>query len=179
MLSNRRNDYAIHRYLRALSFGRFDCVLFRADSSLGGGTLPRPRCRFLGFRGAVEGNDRRCAHTDEILANRFKRERQTEVRVIIPPVQGGWSEPAPLEGELTASRGPEHSHSDYNFVIEGQFFVESGAATIEEQTGDIVRVPARAVGRYRAPKYARLLAIYGPSKGGASRTLGYEKLGSR
>jgi hypothetical protein len=32
------------------------------------------------------------------------------------------------------------------------------------------------VGKYSAPKYARLLAIYGPSKGGLSRTLGYEKL---
>jgi hypothetical protein len=33
------------------------------------------------------------------------------------------------------------------------------------------------VGRYWAPKYARLLAIYGPSKGAPSRRLGYEKLG--
>jgi quercetin dioxygenase-like cupin family protein len=69
----------------------------------------------------------------------------------------------------------EHPHSEYNFVIEGQLFVESGGVTVEARTGDVVRVPAGAVGRYSAPKYARLLAIYGPSKGGRSKKLGYEK----
>ena len=101
-------------------------------------------------------------------------------RVIMPPVPGGWSEPALFEWELTAeSWTDEHPHTEYNFVIEGQLFVESGGVTLEAQTGDVVRVPAGAVGRYWAPKYARLLAIYGPSKGGPSRTLGYEKLSSR
>jgi hypothetical protein len=51
------------------------------------------------------------------------------------------------------------------FVIEGQLFVESGGVTLEAQTGDVVQVPAGAAGRYWAPKYARLLAIYGPSEG--------------
>jgi mannose-6-phosphate isomerase-like protein (cupin superfamily) len=98
-------------------------------------------------------------------------------RVIIPPAQGGWSEPALFEWELTAeSWTDEHPHSEYNFVIEGQLFVESGGVTVEAQAGDVVLVPAGAVGRYSAPKYARLLAIYGPSKGGASRKLRYEKL---
>jgi mannose-6-phosphate isomerase-like protein (cupin superfamily) len=98
-------------------------------------------------------------------------------RVIIQPAQGGWSEPALFEWELTAeSWTDEHPHSEYNFVIEGQLFVESGGVTVEAQAGDVVRVPAGAVGRYSAPKYARLLAIYGPSKGGASRKLSYEKL---
>jgi mannose-6-phosphate isomerase-like protein (cupin superfamily) len=98
-------------------------------------------------------------------------------RVIMPPLQGGWSEPALFEWELTAeSWTDEHPHSEYNFVIEGQLFVECGGVTVEAQTGDVVRVPAGAVGRYSAPKYARLLAIYGPSKGSPSRILGYEKL---
>jgi mannose-6-phosphate isomerase-like protein (cupin superfamily) len=101
-------------------------------------------------------------------------------RVIVPPAQGARSEPALFEWELTAeSWTDEHPHSEYNFVIEGQLFVESGGVTLEAQAGDIVRVPAGAVGRYWAPKYARLLAIYGPSKGGPSRHLGYEKLSSR
>jgi mannose-6-phosphate isomerase-like protein (cupin superfamily) len=98
-------------------------------------------------------------------------------RVIIPPAQGGWSEPALFEWELTAeSWTDEHPHSEYNFVIEGQLFVESGGMTVEARAGDVVRVPAGAVGKYSAPKYARLLAIYGPSKGGAGRKLSYEKL---
>ena len=63
-------------------------------------------------------------------------------------------------------------------MIEGHLFVECGGVTLEAQTGDVVRVPAGAVGRYWAPQYARLLAIYGPSKGEPSRALGYEKLSS-
>jgi hypothetical protein len=100
-------------------------------------------------------------------------------RVILPPVPGGWSEPALFEWELTSeSWTDEHPHSEYNFVIEGQLFVESGGVTVEANAGDVVRVLAGAVGRYWAPKYARLLAIYGPSKGEPSRALSYEKLDS-
>jgi mannose-6-phosphate isomerase-like protein (cupin superfamily) len=103
-----------------------------------------------------------------------------QCRVIIPPVEGGWSEPALFEWELSAeSWTDEHPHSEYNFVIEGQLFVESGGLTVEAQAGDVVRVPAGAAGRYWAPRYARLLAIYGPSRGGVSRSLGYKKLSSR
>jgi hypothetical protein len=61
-------------------------------------------------------------------------------------------------------------------VIEGQLFVESGGLTVEAQAGDVVQVPVGAVGRYWAPKYARQLAIYGPSRGGRSKRLGDEKL---
>jgi mannose-6-phosphate isomerase-like protein (cupin superfamily) len=77
---------------------------------------------------------------------------QPKCRVILPPLQGGWSEPALFEWELTAeSWTDEHPHSEYNFVIEGQLFVECGGVTVEAQTGDVVRVPAGAVvsTRYR------------------------------
>jgi hypothetical protein len=46
----------------------------------------------------------------------------------------------------------------------------------ELTAGEVARVPAGTVGRYWAPKYARLLAIYGPSNGGPGRSLRYEKL---
>jgi mannose-6-phosphate isomerase-like protein (cupin superfamily) len=102
-------------------------------------------------------------------------------RVIVPPpAQGGWSEPALFEWELTSeSWTDQHPHCEYAFVIEGQLLVESGGVTIEALAGDVVRVPAGAVGRYWAPTYARLLSIYGPSKGEPSRNLGYERLNSR
>jgi len=107
----------------------------------------------------------------------FDRHDEPKCRVIMPPRQGGWTEPVLFEWELTAeSWTDEHPHSEYNFVIEGQLFVECGGVTVEARTGDVVRVPAGAVGRYSAPKYARLLAIYGPSEGGPSKALGYEKL---
>jgi mannose-6-phosphate isomerase-like protein (cupin superfamily) len=102
---------------------------------------------------------------------------EPKCRVIIPPAEGGWSEPALHEWELSAeSWTDEHPHSEYNYVIEGQLFVESGGLTVEAQAGDVVQVPAGAAGRYWAPKYARLLAIYGPSKGGHSKRLDYRKL---
>jgi mannose-6-phosphate isomerase-like protein (cupin superfamily) len=98
-------------------------------------------------------------------------------RVIVPPAQDSWSEPVLFEWELTAEAWTDqHPHSEYNFVIEGQLLVETGGVTVEAKAGDVVRVPAGSVGRYWAPTYARLLAIYGPSKGEPSRRLGYEKL---
>jgi quercetin dioxygenase-like cupin family protein len=107
----------------------------------------------------------------------WSRSDDPKCRVITPSGPGSRSEPALFEWELTAeSWTDEHPHSEYNFVIEGQLFVESGGVTVEAQAGDVVRVPAGAVGRYWAPTYARLLAIYGPSDGGPSRSLGYEKL---
>ena len=102
---------------------------------------------------------------------------EPKCRVIIPPLKSGWSEPVLFEWELTAeSWTDQHPHSEYNFVIEGQLFVESGGVTVEAQAGDVVRVPAGTVGRYWAPTYARLLAIYGPSEGEPSKRLGYERL---
>ena len=104
-------------------------------------------------------------------------EDKPKCRVIIAPRQGGWSEPAFFEWELTSeSWSDEHPHTEYNFVIEGELFVESGGLTVQANAGDVVHVPAGAAGRYWAPKYARLLAIYGPSKGELSRRLSYEKL---
>jgi quercetin dioxygenase-like cupin family protein len=99
-------------------------------------------------------------------------------RTIIPPQQGGWTEPAVFEWELRAeSWTDEHPHTEYNFVIEGVLFVESEGVTVEAHAGDLVRVPAGVAGRYWAPAYARLLAIYGPSNGEPSRRLAYENLG--
>src|SRR6516162_4360108 len=105
---------------------------------------------------------------------------EPKCRVILPQARSGWSEPVLFEWELTAeSWTDEHPHSEYNFVIEGQLFVEAGGVTVEAQAGDVVRVPAGAAGRYWAPTYARLLAIYGPSKGEPSKSLGYERLNNR
>ena len=78
-----------------------------------------------------------------------------------------------LAGESWTDQRP---HSEYNFVIEGQLFVESDGVTLKAQAGDVVRVPAGAIGRYWAPTYARLLAIYGRSKGQPSKSLSYKKL---
>ena len=57
-------------------------------------------------------------------------------------------------------------------------FVESGGVTVEAGPGDLVQVPPGVTGRYWAPAYARLLAVYGPSKGEPSGRPYYEKLAS-
>ena len=101
-------------------------------------------------------------------------------RTIIAPVETGWTEPAIFEWELEAeSWTDQHPHCEYNYVIEGQLFVDSGGVTVEALAGDVVRVPAGATARYWAPRYARLLAVYGPNTGEPSRSLGYEKLEAR
>jgi hypothetical protein len=98
-------------------------------------------------------------------------------RVIVPAEAASWSEPVLFEWELTAeSWTDQHSHSEYNFVIEGRLFVESEGITVEAGPGEVVRVAPGAVGRYWAPHYARLLAIYGPGDATLSRRIGYEKL---
>lgn len=98
-------------------------------------------------------------------------------RAIVPPAREGWSEPAIFEWELRAEVWTdEHPHSEYNYVIEGELFVESGGVTVEARAGDVVRVPPGSAGRYWSPSYARLIAIYGPSTGEPSKVLGYRKL---
>ncbi|HEY0339207.1 MAG TPA: cupin domain-containing protein [Steroidobacteraceae bacterium] len=99
-------------------------------------------------------------------------------RPIVAPTPGGWTEPAIFEWELRGEAWTdEHPHSEYNFVIEGKLFVEAGGVTVEVGAGEAVQVPPGAIGKYWAPDYARMVAVYGPSKGEASRKLGYEKLG--
>ena len=113
----------------------------------------------------------------KISNSELRSDGNPRCRTIRPPLKGGWTEPALFEWELSAeSWTDQHPHTEYNFVIEGQLFVESGGVTVEAQAGDVVQVPAGAVGRYSAPKFARLLAIYGPSKGEPSKRLGYSKL---
>jgi mannose-6-phosphate isomerase-like protein (cupin superfamily) len=98
-------------------------------------------------------------------------------RTIVAPAKEGWTEPALFEWELRGEAWTdEHPHSEYNYVIEGQLFVEAGGVTIEAGAGDTVQVPAGAVGKYWAPVFARMLAIYGPSGGQPSRKLGYQML---
>ncbi len=103
--------------------------------------------------------------------------RVPRCRTIVPPTDGGWAEIAMFEWELSAESWTDrHPHSEYNFVIEGHIFVESGGVTVEARKGEVIRVPPNAVGRYWTPTTARLLAVYGPSNGAPSERLEYAKL---
>ena len=59
----------------------------------------------------------------------------------------------------------------------GVLHVESGGQTIVAAVGDTVTVTAGSVGRYWAPDYARMLAIYAPNPAGRpSDAIGYRRL---
>jgi mannose-6-phosphate isomerase-like protein (cupin superfamily) len=89
-------------------------------------------------------------------------------RWIYPPDRAGWNDFAlsewVLEGAGAADRHVDHTET--NIVVEGELHVECQGRTVIAQAGDAVTVPANHVGRYWAPVYARMYAIYGPSDTG-------------
>ena len=88
-------------------------------------------------------------------------------RRIIAPRRGGWSGVAIMEWELRAQQWIDtHPHDEINFVLEGTLVVECDGESVELSAGDSVLVPAGSTGCYRAPEYARMLAVYGPNPEG-------------
>ncbi|MHB1510487.1 MAG: cupin domain-containing protein [Acidimicrobiales bacterium] len=105
-------------------------------------------------------------------------------RAILPATATGWSELALGEWELIGSGfGDCHPHVEINYVLEGSLVVTCDGERVVAGVGDMVKVPAGRPAWYEAPKYARMLYIYGPnpdgrasltfaSAEGASRSLG-------
>lgn len=88
-------------------------------------------------------------------------------RWIVPPSQDGWAEFALSEWEPTAAGWSDHHpHSETNVVLEGELHVEIGGVTVIASAGETVVVPSGQIGRYWAPVYARMMAIYGPNRAG-------------
>ncbi|MGW3512208.1 cupin domain-containing protein [Streptomyces sp. NPDC000994] len=88
-------------------------------------------------------------------------------RVFVPAGDGPRTSPAVMEWELRGeSWTDEHPHDEFNYVLEGHLFVECDGVTVEARAGEAVQVPTGAAGRYWAPEYARLLAVYGPNPEG-------------
>ncbi|MFF5363781.1 cupin domain-containing protein [Streptomyces scabiei] len=83
-----------------------------------------------------------------------------------------------MEWELRGeSWTDEHPHDELNYVLKGHLFVRCDGETTDVRTGDLVLVPAGAVGTYWAPEHARMLAVYGPDpQGRPSRVHGYERI---
>lgn len=83
---------------------------------------------------------------------------------LVAPSADGWADIAMTEWELRGEEWTDkHPHSEYNYVLEGTVFVESEGETVQAHPGDVVLVSPGSVGRYSAPTYARLLAVYGPN----------------
>lgn len=86
-------------------------------------------------------------------------------RWIFSPSQEGWSEFALSEWELERAGWSDfHPHTETNIVTAGELFVTcDDGPVVVASAGDTVTVPAGVVGRYWAPTYARMFAIYGPN----------------
>jgi len=83
------------------------------------------------------------------------------------PDPTGWEDPVIAEWELRAAGWADlHPYTETNFVLAGQLYVQSGDVTVVATKGDSVTVPAGHVGRYWAPVFARMIAIYGPNPQG-------------
>ena len=96
-------------------------------------------------------------------------------RWIVAPKPGGWDDQALSEWELTAAGfADKHPHDEVTFVLEGEVHIRVADTTVVGTRGDTITVPAGSVGHYSAPKYARMLGIYGPNPEGAeSESLQY------
>lgn len=93
-------------------------------------------------------------------------------RPVGPEAVGAWHEPVVSEWELTGAGWQDtHPYSELNVVLEGRLFVESGGVEVVLDPGDAVVVEAGSTGRYWAPRYARMLSVYGPNPEGG-RTAG-------
>lgn len=101
-------------------------------------------------------------------------------RAVFGSADGSWTRPVLTEWELRGTQWiDEHPHDELNFVLEGELHVESEGTVVVARTGDLVRVGAHSVGRYFAPRHARMLAIYDHNPEGLPSTIvGLSALGS-
>ncbi|WP_345568183.1 cupin domain-containing protein [Streptomyces plumbiresistens] len=100
-------------------------------------------------------------------------------RWIKSPGNGGWNDYAIAEWELAeAGFSDRHPHDETNFVLAGELHVEVNGVEVTARAGDSIVVPAGSTGRYWAPRYARMVAVYGPNPdGAASQYLKYWDVG--
>lgn len=98
-------------------------------------------------------------------------------RWIIPPTEGGWSTFALGEWELEKAVWTDlHHHDEIAVVVEGELHVTVDGETVIARPGDTVRAKAGRLGRYAAPKYARMIGIYGSNSGQPDEAFDYQDL---
>ncbi|HEU4807036.1 MAG TPA: cupin domain-containing protein, partial [Homoserinimonas sp.] len=92
-------------------------------------------------------------------------------RDIVPIAEEGWTDFAFSEWDLEAAVWEDdHPHSEVNLVIEGELHIAVGGEEVVLGPGDAALVPAGRLGRYWAPVYARMAAVYGPNPEGLEST---------
>lgn len=90
---------------------------------------------------------------------------------IMPIVKEGWQDFLVAEWSLQRAAWEDfHPHDEYNYVLEGELHISVDGEDVVLRPGDSATVPAGRLGRYWAPEYARMLAVYGPNPDGAEST---------
>lgn len=94
-------------------------------------------------------------------------------RWLMEPPPESWSGFVLSEWELRGIGWSDlHPHDETNIVVEGELHVECEGETVVVGPRGTVRVPAGKVGRYSAPVYARMFAVYGPNPEGGKTEYG-------
>lgn len=96
----------------------------------------------------------------------------------LPPRKEGWTDFLVAEWSLESAAWEDfHPHPEYNYVLEGELHITVDDETVVLRVGDSATVPAGKLGRYEAPKFARMLGVYGSNpEGEASSGFKYEEL---
>lgn len=97
-------------------------------------------------------------------------------RWLVPPRDGGWDFALSEWSLEKCSWTDRHQHVETNTVLEGELHVEVRGETAVLKPGDSVVVPAGEMGRYTAPVYARMIAVYGPNPGVPDADYSYQEL---
>lgn len=96
------------------------------------------------------------------------RTPRMKARWIFTPRPEGWDTYALSEWELDrAGFADHHPHDEVSIVLEGELHIRIDDTEVVGRPGDTIRVPAGHTGYYWAPKYAKMLGLYGPNPEGA------------
>jgi quercetin dioxygenase-like cupin family protein len=112
------------------------------------------------------------AEPDLILADALQpvsaKTPRMRARWIINTNPQGWDNCALSEWELIgAGFSDRHPHDEVSVILAGELHIDVNGVEVVGRAGDTIRVPAGSVGRYWAPRYARMLGMYGPNPDGA------------
>jgi len=108
----------------------------------------------------------------ELFPSRPLSEVPGGCRVIVGAPQAGWTHVPLGEWELRdgAGFGDCHPHDELNIVLDGLLVVDCDGACVQAGPGDVVRVPAGRPAYYSAPRYARMIFVYGANPAGLPST---------
>lgn len=125
------------------------------------------------IHGAATSAGRLCHQPATDLLSEPGEPPGSRCRLLMGPPPESWTGFILSEWELEGVGWADlHPHEETNIVVEGELHVECDGETVVVGPRGTVRVPAGKVGRYWAPVYARMFAVYGPNPNGGRTEYG-------